>query len=428
MTYPEALEYIHALERFGIKPGLERIRALCAALGEPQQRLPCIHVAGTNGKGSTCAMLAGICRAAGLRTGLYTSPYVLDFRERMQVEGEMIPAQDLARWVERLRPLAEALPAPPTEFEFITALAFAWFAEQRCDVVILETGLGGRWDATNVIAQPLCSVITKISLDHTQILGDTIEKIAAEKCGILKPGCLAVSCCEQPPAAYNVIQATAARLGCPLEIPNAGECEALSLGLGGGEARLAGLPVRVPFAGEHMCRNALTAVVAARLLRRTGRLALPEAAIAAGVAAARLPARMELLCADPLLLLDGGHNPDAGQALAAAIDRFLQGRPLIALCGMMADKDVGAYLAYIVPRVAQFIACCPANPRAMPAQALATEASLLAARDEKTEIKAISDPLEALQEAKQQQSRTKGAALLICGSFYLAGEIKQHLI
>lgn len=423
MRYDDALSHIHSLERFGIRPGLERVYALCAALGAPQRRLRCIHVAGTNGKGSTCAMLAGICRAAGFRTGLFISPYVVDFRERMQIDGAMIPREDLVRWTERLVPLAEAMPDPPTEFEFITALAFAWFAERGCDVVVLEVGLGGRLDSTNVIERPLCSVITKISLDHTQVLGDTVEKIAAEKCGILKPHCLAVSCCEQPPGAWNVIQETAARLRCPLEIPNAADCEVLSAGLGGSEARLAGLRVFVPFMGEHMCRNALTAVVAARLMRRAGRLELPDEAIVSGIARARQPARMELLRADPPILLDGSHNPDGGQALATALDRFFPAVPLVVLCGMMKDKDVGAYLNYIVPRAASFIACGVPNPRAMDAGALMEEAKKHPSND--TVFLAIDDPREALRAAKEEQCRLPGAALVICGSLYLAGALRQ---
>ncbi|MDR2524961.1 MAG: bifunctional folylpolyglutamate synthase/dihydrofolate synthase [Oscillospiraceae bacterium] len=420
MEYAQALAKIHALERFGIKPGLERVRAFCAALGDPQRRLRCIHVAGTNGKGSTSAMLAGILQAAGYKTGLYTSPYVLDFRERMQIDGQMIPKGDLARWAARGFALAANLPEAITEFEFVTGLAFAWFAEQKCDCVVLETGLGGRWDATNIIEASLCSVITKISLDHTQVLGNTVEEIAAEKCGILKPGCAVIACCEQPPQAYNVIQETAARLGCPLVIPNERECAILAADPGGSSALLAGLRVRVPFAGAHMCRNALTCVTSARLLGSLGALELPEAAIAAGIAAARLPARMELLCAEPPVLLDGGHNPDAGQALAALLRQFWPGRHILVLCGMMADKDIGAYLKHIVPLASVFVACRPAGVRAMETDKLLAAAAQAGAG----EARAIDEPVAAARAVLALQAEDPGAVLVVCGSFFLAGELR----
>lgn len=406
MNYPEALRYIHSLERFGVKPGLERVRWLCRALGDPQDKLRgVVHVAGTNGKGSTATMLAETCAAAGRKTALYTSPYVIDFRERMQINHKMIPEGDLCRWTETLRGIAAASPEPVTEFEFITALAFAWFEEQRCDSVVLEVGLGGRFDATNIIRAPLCSVITKISLDHTQVLGDTLAQIAREKCGIIKPGCPVVTACEQPEEALAVIRATARARGCELIIPREDECEMISSDITGSEAILAGLRVRVPLIGRHMCKNALTAVRAARLL------GLPDAAIQAGIASTRMPARMEVLSREPLILLDGGHNPDGAQALAAALGEYLPGQRLCAVCGMMADKDVAEYLRVLQPYISGYIACQPNNLRALPADHLAQ----LARNAGYENVTAAGSPEEAL--------RLAAYPLLICGSFYLAGEI-----
>ena len=205
MNYNEALSYIHSLQVFGSVPGLERISELLNLLGNPQDDLKFIHVAGTNGKGSVSTMLSEIHRAAGGRVGLYTSPYVVDFRERIQLDGEYIEKEELARLTE----LVKSTGVHVTEFEFITALAFLYFKEKKCDIVVLEVGLGGRFDATNVIKAPLCSVITRIDLDHTDYLGDTVEKVAAEKCGIIKDGAPTVTYPDQPSGALGVIKASA---------------------------------------------------------------------------------------------------------------------------------------------------------------------------------------------------------------------------
>jgi len=401
MDYIQALQYIHSLYRFGIKPGLERVSALCAALGNPQERLRCVHVAGTNGKGSACAMLAEIAMASGLKTGLYTSPYVIDFRERMQVNGVMIPQEGLARLTQTLKDIAEAMPEPVTEFEFITALAFAWFAEQCCDLVVLEVGMGGRWDATNVIEAPLCSMIMRIAMDHTGVLGDTLAKIAAEKCGIIKPGRPVVSTCGQDPEALEVIRTACAKHGSPLVIADRVECEILSSSLAGSDCVLAGLPVRVPLAGRHMCQNALAAVKAARVL------GFRDEAIQAGIANVTMHGRMQVLSARPLVLFDGGHNPDCARALAAALEEYCPGQRFCVVCGMMADKDVPAYLRILRPHVGRFIACSPDTPRALPAKELAKIARAAGMK----KIKAAANSEEA--------QRLATYPLLICGSFYL---------
>ena len=396
------MTYIHSLERFGIRPGLGRVCALCEDLGNPQENLRYIHVAGTNGKGSTCAMLAEIMQAAGHKTGLFTSPYVTEFRERMQVNGTMISEGDVARWTERLR----EIPVDATEFEFITAMAFAWFAEQNCDVVVLEVGLGGRYDATNIIQSPLCSVITKIAMDHTHILGNTIEEIAREKCGVIKPGCPVVTTCEQPPEALRVIRETAQARGCELVIPDASECEILEASIESSKAILAGLPVHVPLIGPHMARNALTAIKASQVL------GIPPEAMMEGIGRVKLPARMEVLSRDPLIILDGGHNPDGARALAATLAALLPGRRFQIICGMMTDKNIPAFIQALRPVAGEWIACAPNNPRAMPAQELAAR---MRSSGQKATAAASSE--DALRLADGQN-------ILICGSFYLAGEIR----
>jgi len=407
MTYEQALTYIHSLTRFGIKPGLGRVNALCALLGNPQDKLRIIHVAGTNGKGSTCTMLAEICRAAGMKTGLYISPYVIDFRERMQVDGEMIPHDDLARLTARCKALAETMDEPITEFEFITALGFAWFAEQNCDVVVLEVGLGGRLDATNIIPPPWVSVITKIAYDHMDVLGNTLTLIAGEKCGIIKPTSPVVTTCEQGAEALEVIRKIAHERDCALTECSMSDCEILGSSITGSRAKLAGLDVHVPLLGEHMCRNALTAVMTARALN------LPDEAIAAGIAAAKIPARMEILSADPLVILDGGHNPDCATALANALGQHLPGQKLTAICGMMADKDVAAYLQLLRPHIGRLVTVQPDNPRAISAEDLVAQARALGYDDVQ--------PAQSLQEAIAQAEYP----LLICGSFYLAGDARE---
>jgi len=410
MTYDQSLEYIHSLHRFGIKPGLERVSALCAALGNPQAQLRYIHVAGTNGKGSTCAMLAEIAVAAGLKTGLYVSPYVIDFRERIQINGEMIPKEDLARLALRVKDAAEGLSEPVTEFEFVTALGFAWFAEQGCDLVVLEVGMGGRWDATNVIASPLCSVIMKIAMDHTEVLGDTLAKIAAEKCGIVKPGCPVVSACGQDEEALAVIEELCRKRGSSLIIAKEQACEILSSSLEGSECVLAGLPAHVPLIGRHMCQNALAAVKAARLL------GFADEAIQTGLLRVKMPARMEVIAREPLVLFDGGHNPDCARAIAAALAEVCPGQRFCLVCGMMADKDVPEYLRILRPYAERFVACAPENPRALAAEALAGLARGAGYKN----VTAAAGPKEALRLAEYPGS---GNPLLICGSFYLAGTV-----
>ena len=208
MTYRDAVHKINSLLRFGMKPGLERIQALLDRMGNPQKQLKFVHVAGTNGKGSACALLSSVLREAGYRTGLFTSPYITDFRERFQINGEEIPEETLARILGRLMPMVEEMAERGeviTEFELITALAFQWFYEEKCDVVVLEVGLGGRFDATNVIDTPLAAVIMSISLDHTAILGDTVEQIAFEKCGIVKEGGDVVLYPDQEEGVYGVV-------------------------------------------------------------------------------------------------------------------------------------------------------------------------------------------------------------------------------
>ncbi|MBQ5810502.1 MAG: bifunctional folylpolyglutamate synthase/dihydrofolate synthase, partial [Clostridia bacterium] len=294
MNYQESLAYIHSLLRFGIKPGLERISLVLSRLGNPQESCRCVHIAGTNGKGSTSTMLAAVCRAAGLKTGLYTSPYVVDFRERMQINGEYISQSDLCSYTQRVRIAADEVGAELTEFEFITALAFLWFAESDCDVVVLETGLGGRFDATNVISKPLASVIVPIGMDHTAILGSTLEAIAFEKAGIIKKGCPVVVACNQPRTVREVLEKRAAESDSHISFCDAPKV--LESGIFGSRFLCGENEYSVGMMGDYQALNATTVVETLKVID----LPIKEKHIAEGLQSAFIPARMEKISLSPL--------------------------------------------------------------------------------------------------------------------------------
>lgn len=423
MTYEEALARIESLQRFGSRPGLERIRSLLGRLGNPQDRLKFVHVAGTNGKGTTCALLASVLGEAGYRTGLYLSPHVADFRERMQIGGEMIPRTELAVHADRVFAEISEMAARGeivTEFEAITAIAFLYFAARDCDVVVLEVGLGGRLDATNVIAAPLVSVITSISLDHTKILGDTVEQIAYEKCGIVKDGGATVCYPDQKPGAAEVIRRVAAeRSNRFVDAASAG-VRLLSASLSGTELEWNGLRLHLPFLGEHQVKNAATALSAVSVLRDKG-WKVPDEAVARGFSGASFPARLEVLSRSPLVILDGAHNPDGTAALAAAVRRYLPGRETVAVMGMLADKDVDAALANLSGLFSRVVTIAPNSPRAMDARELAGRWGRLGTPAE---------PAESGEAALERAAEllAPGGAVLICGSLYLAGDLRASAL
>ena len=269
MNYEQAMEYIHAVQWAGHKPGLTRTRTLLAALGDPHKKLQFVHVAGTNGKGSTAAMLAAVLQAAGYTTGLFTSPFLEQFAERMQVNGQPIPDTELAAACETLQPCIAAMDDQPTEFELVTAAAMLWFQRRGCDIVVLEVGLGGRLDATNVIGAPACAVITNIGLDHTEILGDTLAQIAREKAGILKPGTCAVSY-PQTAEVRAVLHETCARLDIPLTEADADAIEPLRDSVDGQTFSYRGAVYDLPLLGRHQLRNAAVALETVAALRTRG--------------------------------------------------------------------------------------------------------------------------------------------------------------
>lgn len=423
MNCMQAIEYIHSLEKFGIKPGLERIKALCELLGNPQDRLKVIHVAGTNGKGSTSTMISNILIKNGFNTGLYISPYVTDFRERIQLNGNMIEHSELAECVEKVKAAVDILlekGEQTTEFEALTATAFVYFEKKKCDYVVLEVGLGGRFDATNVIKAPFVSVIASISLDHTAILGDTVEKIAAEKCGIIKFGAETVVYPFQQPDAMKVIEDTC-NLRCnTLRIPDINKLDIGEESVEGTNASYDGIEFLLPLAGKHMIYNAITAIEAVRSLKRFG-VEISDKTIASGIASSVMPARMELIRKKPVIILDGGHNEGCANALADYIRKHLSDKRIIMVSSMMADKDYMSYMRIVAPFASVFVATKADVPRALSSDELCETAKEFC-----SDCYSISDPLKAIQAAGNITE--KDDAMIVCGSFYLAGEIRDNLL
>ena len=370
MTGLEAIELIHERAWTGRKPGLERTQALLTALGNPERKLRFVHITGTNGKGSTAAMIASILAAAGLRAGLYTSPHLYQFYERMQVNGAPISDRDLGRLTQQVLEAAEDMDDPPTEFELMTAVAMAYFLEQHCDLVVLEVGLGGRLDSTNVIPHPEAAVITNIGLEHTKELGNTLAQIAAEKAGILKPGCRCVLY-AQGEEASQVVRNVCLGQNIPLLETAPEQLEVLDSGLDGQTFRYRGNgPYRIRLLGDYQLSNAMTALDTVQALREGG-WDISEPAVQQGLLQARWPGRLELVRRAPDVIIDGGHNPQCVDALSAALRKLYPNQKLIFLAGVLADKDYNAILDTLVPFAAGFVCLTPDSPRALSAEDLA---------------------------------------------------------
>lgn len=425
MTYEEAVRAIDGLETFrAAGPGLERMQALLARMGNPEKKLRYIHVAGTNGKGSTCVMLSEILRAAGYSTGLYVSPHVTEFTERMQLNGEEIPREELVSLVEEYLPLALSMREGGcviTEFEFITAIAFAWFAQKGCDIVVLEVGMGGRFDATNAIPSALISVICSISLDHTKILGDTVEKIAFEKAGILKEGGVCVCYGDQPRGAFEMIKITAELQRNRLVRARPGDLSFIDADFSGMRLQWKnGLPLRLRLLGEHQLQNAAVVLAVVEELRKKG-WELPDSALQEGFAAAAVPARVEVLSLDPLVVLDGAHNPGGTKALAQVMKTYNRRKKVVGVMGMLKDKDAKEAVRSLETVFSKVYTLTPESYRALPAEELAA-----AWKSCKVSAEAMSSPAEAVELAFQEAAEMK-TGLLCCGSLYLAGELRPLL-
>lgn len=417
MTYAQACTYIDGRVPRGMVMGLERMRTLLQACGDPQERLRAVHVAGTNGKGSTARMIQAVATAAGYRTGLFSSPAVLGRRSSIAIDGQAITEAAYAEGLAALQQAETTAGVEATSFELETALAFWYFAQQGCDLCVVECGLGGRDDATNVLPPPLAAVLTPVALDHMALLGPTVETIASNKCAIVKAPCTAVCSPMQDPAALGVLLETAARQGVRVRVPGIGAAPIREADWGRLRFTYNGLDLTVPLTGAFQRDNALTAIETLYALEEKG-YRFPPAAFRDGLAAATMPCRQEVIGRAPLRVLDGAHNPHGVAALTASMRAYSPGARWTLLIGMLRDKQTQACAALLAPLCPQVVCCTPPNARALPA------AELAAAFPPGAAVQALPDPAAALTAA---QTLAGGGPLLMAGSFYLGAVLRPIL-
>lgn len=422
MNYKEALEYIHTTYRFGRKLGLENISKLLELLGKPQEKLNIIHVAGTNGKGSTCSFISRILQEGGYKVGLYTSPFLETFNERIRINGEDIKDDDLGRVTAIVKEKADEMVASgynhPTEFEIVTAIAFYYYYEQAVDYLVLEVGMGGRFDATNVI-RPLLSVITSISLDHIDYLGDTLGKIAYEKAGIIKEN-IPLVLYPQEKEAESVIEEVAASKNALVYKVNSDQIKIKETSLEGQTFEIPEFgELKTSLIGEHQVKNAFTAFTAISLLRKNG-VKLEDEAIRRGIENTRWAGRLELMKKNPTIIIDGAHNEEGAQALGRAIDDYMGDKNIKLVLGMLSDKDVDKVTSILVPRVKSVIATVPDSDRALSVDEL--KAKILKFEKEVISIPNISDAVDySIKESN------KDDVIIFAGSLYMIGEVRSIL-
>ncbi len=416
MDYKEAMEYISGTSWFGAEPSLERISELLESLGRPQDSLRFVHIAGTNGKGSCAAMTASVMKAAGYKTGLFTSPYISRFNERMQINGKQIDDGVITAIVEEIKPFAEKMAVHPTQFEMMTACAMLWFAREKCDIAVLETGLGGRFDATNVISCPEAAVIMNIGLDHTGILGSTVEQIAFEKAGIIKPDCDCVLY-DQPENVVSVIASACEERGARLHKADFSRIRSEFDSIDGQVFTYRGDAYAIPLLGANQLRNAAVVIDTVDVLRGRGwKIEQPD--LEHGLYAVSWPARFEIISDDPFFVVDGGHNPQCAGSVAENLLRYFPYSRRIILTGVMRDKDSRGIFEALDPVADEYICVTPANsPRALPAEELA---ELLKEFGKKTTACAdIRDGVAAALDAAG-----KDGMICATGSMYIAGPVR----
>ncbi|KNY28246.1 bifunctional folylpolyglutamate synthase/dihydrofolate synthase [Pseudobacteroides cellulosolvens] len=422
MNYAEALDYIHGTLKFGVKLGLENITALLSLMGDPHKSLKFIHVAGTNGKGSTVAFISSILMESGYKTGIYTSPYLERFTERIKIGIEEISDTDVARITyfvkEKVDELIRNGGNHPTEFEIVTAVAFQYFFENNCDVVVLEVGLGGRFDSTNVIDCPLAAVITTISYDHMNILGDTLEKIAYEKAGIIKEN-TDVVLYPQSDEALKVFEEVCNDKNSRLNKILVSDFDILESSIWGStffHKKYGRFEIHIP--GEHQAVNAVTALEAVNILKEKGFDRICETAVDRGLKKAVWPGRLEVVCKDPVFLIDGAHNREGALTLAKNLKEYFPGKRIIIIVGVLKDKDYKAIIEPLVPIASEFIAVKPQSNRGMEAQELA-----IILRSYCNEV-SVSDRIEdAIRYSMKKVS--KSGIICAYGSLYYIGEVRK---
>ena len=419
MTAEQAIEYIHSVCWKGSIPGLGRTQTLLSLMGDPHKQLKYVHIAGTNGKGSTAAMTASILRKAGYKVGLYTSPYIYRFNERMQIDGQQIPDQELADITEWVKPLAQSMAESPTEFELVSCIACEYFKRNGCDIVVLEVGMGGAMDSTNVIPCPEVAVITNIGLDHTDVLGKTVEEIAETKAGIFKEGGSAVIY-RSAESVEAVFEKVCAEKNVALKKADFDSLNLRSHGLEGqvfdcGNRKA----LELPLLGDHQLHNAAVVLGIAETLIEKG-WNITEENSREGLRDVSWPGRFDVMGKDPLFIIDGGHNPQCIEALVKNIQDYLAGRKVIVLTGVLADKDYADMYKPVMPLVQEFVCITPPNPRKLDAQLLAaylTEAG--------TTATACDSVVAGVQTAMEKAG--KDGVVLCFGSLYSIGAIRDSL-
>ena len=414
----QSLSYIHGLYRKGTKPSLDRIGLLLQKLGDPHKKLKFVHIAGTNGKGSTASMTASILTKSGYKTGLFTSPYIYRFNERIQIDGRQIPDKDVIRLTAKVRALAETMPEQPTEFDFVTAMAMVYFLEQKCDIVVLEVGVGGALDATNIIPAPQVAVVTNIGLDHTDLLGNTLAEIASVKAGIVKEGCDAVFY-PGTPEVEAVYKKVCAEKNVSYTIA---DFSAIALHHHNLEGQIFDYAqykeIHLPLLGAHQLCNTAVVLNVAHRLQEKGWDKITAQTIKTGIREVSWPGRFEIVGRDPLFIIDGGHNPQCIQALVENIKDYLADRKIIVLAGVLADKDYGDMFRPVMPYAREFVCITPDNPRKMEAADLADHLGKAGAK---------ATPCENVKEGVALAKKLAGedGVVLSFGSLYSIGDVRN---
>lgn len=420
MNYNEALEYIHSVSWTFCKPGLDRIKELTSKLNNPQNQLKFIHVAGTNGKGSFCSMLHSILKENGYRVGLFTSPYIVSFNERIAINGEPISDEDLAEITSQIKPIADSMQDKPTEFELITAIGFEYFRRKKCDYVVLECGLGGRLDSTNIVENKVLSVITGIAFDHTAILGDTIPQIAKEKAGIIKER-TPVLWCGNDKEAEQVIKDEAKAKNAPFYIAERNTLNVKKQTLDGTFFDFDIYnDLKLSLLGSYQIENAINVLNAVKILNTLG-INISNESVKNGLEKAKWHARFEIISRTPLTIFDGGHNPQGVCEAVKSIKHYFGNEKLYIVTGIMADKDYN-FIADKISEIANKVFCLtPDNPRALDAKDYANVFNSLG-----TNAEYFDSVEKAVQTAIKEAIKNK-KSILCLGSLYMYSEIVKYL-
>lgn len=429
MNYNEALQFIHESHKFGMRLGLDNIKKLLELLGDPQNNLKIIHVAGTNGKGSTCSFISSILKESGYKVGLYTSPFLETFTERIRVNGENISEEEVGKIVSLIKEKIEIMVSEgysyPTEFEIVTAMAFYYYNQEKVDFVALEVGLGGRYDATNVIDKPVVSAITSISLDHTGILGDTLAKIAFEKGGIIKEDCPTIVYPQQEEASEVIKNICAEKkskyIECDfknIEIKSSNiNSQIYNCNINGKELR----DLEIKLIGAHQIKNSIVALNVIEYLNSIKITNISEENIRKGLLETKWPGRIEKISENPMFIIDGAHNEEGAKSLANSIDKYFENKNKILVIGMLEDKDIESVLDLLIPKFNKVITTTPDNPRAI-------DANKLKEKIERYNIEVTCEPniKEAVDYALKISN--KDDVIISAGSLYMIGNVRTIIV